>query len=155
MKVIDVVFEDFVNYKKPSMVIEFPYCTFKCNHECGKNVCQNYQLKDSEVLELEPDDLISEYSKDPVTEAVVMQGLEPFDSMDDVIAFIDRFRDSFNDDIVIYTGYNEDEIDVSSLKKYKNITVKYGRYIPGQTPHFDKELGVMLYSDNQYSKRIS
>ena len=152
---IDVVFEDFVNYKKPSMVIEFPYCTFKCNHECGKNICQNYQLKDSEVLELEPDDLISEYSKDPVTEAVVMQGLEPFDSMDDVIAFIDRFRDSFNDDIVIYTGYNEDEIDVSSLKKYKNIIVKYGRYIPGKTPHFDKELGVMLYSDNQYSKRIS
>lgn len=155
MKVIDVVFEDFVNYKKPSMVIEFPYCTFKCNHECGKNICQNYQLKDSEVLELEPDDLISEYSKDPVTEAVVMQGLEPFDSMDDVIAFVDRFRDSFNDDIVIYTGYNEDEIDVSSLKKYKNIIVKYGRYIPGKTPHFDKELGVMLYSDNQYSKRIS
>lgn len=152
---IDVVFEDFVNYKKPSMVIEFPYCTFKCNHECGKNICQNYQLKDSEVLELEPDDLISEYSKDPVTEAVVMQGLEPFDSMDDVIAFVDRFRDSFNDDIVIYTGYNEDEIDVSSLKKYKNIIVKYGRYIPGKTPHFDKELGVMLYSDNQYSKRIS
>lgn len=155
MKVIDVVFEDFVNYKKPSMVIEFPYCTFKCNHECGKNICQNYQLKDSEVLELEPDDLISEYSKDPVTEAVVMQGLEPFDSMDDVIAFVDRFRDSFNDDIVIYTGYNEDEIDVSSLKKYKNIIVKYGRYIPRQTPHFDKGLGVMLYSDNQYSKRIS
>ena len=152
---IDVVFEDFVNYKKPSMVIEFPYCTFKCNHECGKNVCQNYQLKDSEVLELEPDDLISEYSKDPVTEAVVMQGLEPFDSMDDVIIFIDRFRGSFDDDIVIYTGYNENEIDVSSLKKYKNIIVKYGRYIPGKTPHFDKELGVMLYSDNQYSKRIS
>ena len=23
--------EDFINYKKPSMVIEFPYCNFKCD----------------------------------------------------------------------------------------------------------------------------
>jgi len=27
--------EDFVNYKKPSMTIMMPYCTFKCDKEYG------------------------------------------------------------------------------------------------------------------------
>ena len=36
-----------------------------------------------------------------------------------------------------------------------NIVIKYGRYIPGQTPHYDEVLGVKLASDNQYAERIS
>ena len=33
--------EDFTNYKKPSMYIAFPSCTFKCEGECGQKICQN------------------------------------------------------------------------------------------------------------------
>ena len=39
-----IISEDFVNYKKPSLVIEFPYCDFKCEKECGELVCQNNTL---------------------------------------------------------------------------------------------------------------
>jgi hypothetical protein len=40
------------------------------------------------------------------------------------------------------------------LWDYKNIIIKYGRYIPNQTPHYDEVLGVYLASDNQYAVRI-
>ena len=62
-----------------------------------------------------------------------------------------------NDDIIIYTGYDKNEIEdqIMILKKYKNIIVKFGRYVPGQQAHFDKVLGVELASDNQYAEKIS
>ena len=67
-----------------------------------------------------------------------------------------------DDDIVIYTGYEEDnDIVQKCLKiiwKYidvKNIIVKYGRFIPDQKPHYDEVLGVNLASDNQYAKRYN
>ena len=41
MKLKGIIFEDFINYKKPSMILEFPYCDFKCDKECGEQVCQN------------------------------------------------------------------------------------------------------------------
>ena len=44
MIVKGIIDEDFINYKKPSMVIEFPYCSFKCDKECGQPVCQNSSL---------------------------------------------------------------------------------------------------------------
>ena len=40
-----IIDEDFVNYKKPAMVIEFPYCDFKCDKEYGKPICQNNSLE--------------------------------------------------------------------------------------------------------------
>lgn len=41
------------------------------------------------------------------------------------------------------------------LKKYKNIIVKFGRYIPNQKKHFDPVLGVELASDNQHAEKLS
>lgn len=41
------------------------------------------------------------------------------------------------------------------LSEYKNIVVKFGRYIPGQEKHYDEVLGVYLASDNQYAEKIS
>lgn len=53
---------------------------------------------------------------------------------------------------MIYTGYTEHELE-SKIKylqrNFKNIILKTGRYIPGQEPHRDEVLGVMLASDNQ------
>lgn len=34
-----LVEEDFINYKKPSMFLIFPYCSFKCDEECGRDIC--------------------------------------------------------------------------------------------------------------------
>ena len=87
-----------------------------------------------------------------------MQGLEPMDSFEDLIHIIVRLRLHFGriEDIVIYTGYTEEELEKSGylnvLRHYKNIIVKFGRYISNQEKHFDEVLGVMLASDNQYAR---
>lgn len=150
--------EDFVNYKKPSMVIEFPYCNFKCDKECGQPVCQNSSLVKEPNIEISYDNLLIRYLNNPITEAIVLQGLEPLDSFSDVINLILWFRKKYNclDDIVIYTGYTEEEIEwiLQYIKNYKNIIIKFGRFIPNQKPHFDEILGVKLSSDNQYAKKI-
>ena len=152
-----IIFEDFVNYKKVSMTLEFPKCYFKCNTPYGKPICQNTPLVAAPNLDVDPDALIEKYWKNPITEAVVMQGLEPFDTYDDLKRFINKFRTVTKDDIVIYTGYNKEEIadKISELSQYPNIIIKFGRYVPNQEPHYDEVLGVKLASDNQYAERIS
>ena len=86
-----------------------------------------------------------------------MQGLEPFDSWSDLKEFVKKLREYNNDDIVIYTGYNKDEVIkyIKELSVYPNIIVKFGRYIPNQEKHYDDVLGVYLASNNQYAERIS
>lgn len=159
MKVKGLIDEDFVNYKKPAMVIEFPYCTFKCDKECGQSVCQNSALAHEPNITINYDELLTRYINNPITKAIVMQGLEPFDSFSDVMNLILWLRVKYKclDDIVIYTGYNKEEISwlIEYIKQYKNIIIKYGRYIPNQNPHFDSVLGVKLSSDNQYAEKIS
>ena len=153
MKIKGLISEDFVNYKKPAMTIMFPYCTFKC----GTEYCQNSPLSKAKDIEIDITDIVIRYLNNPITESVVMQGLEPFDSWDDLIEFVKQLRESTDDDIVIYTGYNKEEIadKITLLSKYKNIVIKYGRYIPRQEKHYDEVLGVYLASSNQYAERIS
>ena len=153
MKIKGLITEDFVNYKKASMTIIFPYCTFKC----GKDYCQNSSLAKTPIIEISIDDLVNRYINNPITEAVVMQGLEPFDSWNDLKEFVQKLREYNNDDIVIYTGYNKDEVIeyIKELSMYPNIIVKFGRYIPNQEKHYDDVLGVHLASNNQYAERIS
>ena len=153
MKIKGLISEDFVNYKKPAMTIMFPYCTFKC----GTEYCQNSPLSKAEDIEIDIINIVIRYLNNPITESVVMQGLEPFDSWYDLIGFVKQLRESCDDDIVIYTGYYKEEIadKISLLSKYKNIIIKYGRYIPDQKKHYDEVLGVYLASENQYAERIS
>ena len=151
--------EDFINYKKPSMVIEFPYCNFKCDKECGQPVCQNSSLVKEPNIDIPCEDIIIRYINNPITEAIVFQGLEPFDSFGEMNNFLLWFQHQYysQDDIVIYTGYNENEIskEINALKEiFSNIIIKFGRYIPNQKSHFDPVLGVNLASDNQYAKKI-
>ena len=158
MIVKDILDEDFVNYKKPSMMIAFPHCSFKCDKDCGRAVCQNSPLVNEPNIDISYDDICKRYLNNPITESIVFQGLEPIDSISDVINLIMWFRIKYYclDDIVIYTGFNKDEIDwvIDKLKWMGNIIIKYGRYIPDQKPHYDEVLGVNLASDNQYAERL-
>lgn len=153
-----VIFEDFINYKKPSMVLQFPRCTFKCDKECGKPVCQNSTLAKEPDIEVNILSLLKRYIENPITKAIVFQGLEPFDSYADVACVIGSLRNYYNvdDDIVIYTGYKKEEIQtqIDALQRFKNIIVKYGRFIPDQEQHYDEVLGVNLASPNQYAEYI-
>lgn len=154
MKIKGLISEDFVNYKKPAMTIMFPHCN---GFKCGAEYCQNSPLSKAEDIEMDIADIVIRYLNNPITESVVMQGLEPFDSWDDLIEFAKQLRESTDDDIVIYTGYYKEEIadKIALLSKYKNIIIKYGRYIPNQEKHYDEVLGVSLASENQYAERIS
>lgn len=147
--------EDFTNYKKPSMFVAFPRCNWKCEKECGKRVCQNGALAAAPDIEVYATSLVGRYLENPITKAVVIGGLEPMDSFSELEDFILTFRLWSNDDVVIYTGYTEEEIKnkIERLKLYSPIVIKFGRYIPDMKPHFDDELGVYLASDNQYAKR--
>lgn len=151
--------EDFLNYRKPSMFIISPSCTFKCDRECGYDVCQNSCLAHAPLISIDTSELIERYRVNDISKAVVWGGLEPFDTFEDLYDFIFQFRNCYGitDDIVIYTGYNSYEIEnqLAQLKQFSNIIIKFGRYIPQQTPVYDEVLGVTLASPNQYGERIS
>ena len=149
--------EDFINYKKPSMFISFSSCTWKCEKECGKKVCQNGTLATTPNINIGVKTIVNKYINNPITKSIVCGGLEPFDTFDDLLQLIAYLRVLTDDDIVIYTGYYKEEIAdrIALLSKYKNMVIKYGRYIPDQKEHYDEVLGVYLASENQYAERIS
>ena len=68
-----------------------------------------------------------------------------------------NIREKTNDDIVIYTGYYASEImdKIIELKQFKNIIIKFGRYFPGDTSHYESLLGVHLASDGQYAVNLN
>ena len=156
MIVKGIIVEDFVNYKKPCMTIEFPYCDFKCDKENGSQYCQNFALQYEDNIELSYDKIVKLYVDNTITKAIVMQGLEPFYNKTVLYELIYSFREYTSDTIIIYTGYTEEELksELDILKSYGNIIVKFGRYRPHEESHYDDVLGVMLASDNQYAKKI-
>lgn len=149
--------EDFTNYKKPSMFIGFSKCTWKCERECGMRVCQNSALATAKTLGIDVNKLVNAYLNNPITKSIVCGGLEPFDTMDDLEKLVVALRNNTDDDIVIYTGYKEEEIEdkVNWLSQFPNIIIKFGRFVPNQKQHYDDVLGIKLASDNQYAKKIS
>jgi len=157
MLIKDLIDEDIVNYKKTSMFIAFPNCTFKCEKECGIKCCQNSELALQQNISVDITTIVDRYITNPLTQAIVLGGLEPLDSWEDVIQLIHEFRKYSEDDIVIYTGYKEEEIQekVNYLKQCKNIIIKFGRFVPNKPHIFDPILGVNLASDNQYARKVS
>ena len=148
---------DLINYKEPCLTIEMPKCSFKCDKECGTQVCQNSTLVAAPDIELSIDKIIQYFEDNLITKAICFQGLEPFDTFNDMLSFIQNFRKNHNDKIIVYTGYNKEEIKdkIILLKNFKNIIIKFGRFIPNQKYRFDEVLGVELSSDNQYAEVIS
>lgn len=158
MQIKGITDEDFANYKKPSMFIAFPHCTFKCEKDAGVCCCQNSALAQSPDIEISVEEIVNRYINNPITSAIVMGGLEPFESKSDLISLIKTFREKTLDDIIIFTGFTETEyrafecaLQLEQIAQ-TNLIIKFGRYIPNQEPHFDEILGVNLASDNQYAK---
>ena len=151
--------EDFVNYKVPALFISTATCSFKCDKECGRPICQNSDLAKEDSIFTNDDYLIRRYMNNRISKAIVFGGLEPFDQWRELFQFLQKLRNQYGctDPVVIYTGYTEEEIDgcVAFLRSMPNIIVKFGRFVPMQQPHFDPILGVNLASDNQYAKQIS
>ena len=84
--------------------------------------------------------------------------MEPFLQFEEILSLLSVFRNNKCDaPFVIYTGYYPEEIvsRLEQLASYQNVIVKFGRFVPGDKPHFDPVLGVELASNNQYAKQIS
>lgn len=148
---------DFVNYKEPVLTLEFPTCDFKCDRLNGCRVCQNSALAVEPDIEISLNTIWKLYKENPLTKGFCLQGLEPFDSELELLDFVEfiRYGQNCSDPIIIYTGYNKNEIkSIDLLQKYGNIIIKYGRYVMGQQPHYDEILGVNLASNNQYAEII-
>lgn len=167
MKIKNLIDEDFVNYSKPSMFIGTSNCSFKCDKECGKPVCQNSELAKAPNIEIDPTDLVHRFYNNPITEAVTIGGLEPFDTFDDLLLLIFLFQmGAFIEyksypDIVIYTGYYPEEIkdkikelQEAVVPELMKVIIKFGRFIPDKPHRYDELLGVELSSNNQYAKRL-
>ena len=137
------------------MFLGFPRCSFKCDIENGKQVCQNSALATSPDINVPLDEIIERYINNPITEAIVIGGLEPFDTFEQLYEFVKAFREVADDDIVVYTGYYEDEIEdmVDKIASF-HIIIKFGRFIEGQTKHYDTVLGIELASENQYAEEF-
>jgi hypothetical protein len=152
--------EDNVNYRKIAMFLAFPSCTFKCDRECGRKVCQNSSLAKEPGIEVSIISIIERYLDNPISKALVIGGLEPLDSPRELYFLMIHLREYTNDDIVIYTGYTEEEPPVQRLyaimKQYQidNVYIKFGRFIPDCKSHYDDVLGVRLASPNQYGKKV-
>ena len=150
--------EDYSSYREVSMLIAFPKCSFKCCTDLNRSVsmCQNSPIARLPSIDISANDIYDRYQRNVITHSIVCGGLEPIDSLADLATLIATFREhGCNDLFIVYTGYNEDEFDISWLASFPNIIIKYGRYIPAQTSHYDELLGVTLASPNQFAKKIS
>ena len=67
MKITGLIEEDFVNYKVPSLFIGTSKCSFKCDKECGENICQNSYLANAPVFEIDDAKLIKRYLNNDIT----------------------------------------------------------------------------------------
>ena len=131
--------ERFQDYILPSFFIASCFCDYKCCKEqgVGVEVCQNAPLSQIPIQDVPDEDIFAN---------------------DEIQNLIQVFRSNGCDDtFVIYTGYYEPEIprQIEELKKFRNIVIKFGRYIDKGQPVYDKVLGVTLASNNQHAEKIS
>lgn len=156
----DIVDENFQDYRKASMFIATVRCDFKCLKELGLacEICQNSKVSLMPTKKIFISEVFRRYMNNPLTSAVVIGGLEPMLQFEEILDLVSYFRNhNCNDEFVIYTGYYPEEIakKVQLLKRFKNIIIKYGRFIPNSSSIFDNVLGVALNSENQHAVKIS
>lgn len=160
MRIKGFIDEDFINYQKPSAFISTAICDWKCckDYDMDLSICQNSGMANQKTVDIDDSVIYNHYVQNPITKAIVLGGLERMLQFKEVYSLIRYFREhGCNDPFVIYTGYNKNELhwELDQLRAFRNIIVKFGRYVPGQKKHFDKVLGVELASNNQYAEVIS
>ena len=162
MKLVNLIEEDFVNYRKPGMFLGFPYCSGKCNTP-GCIVCQNEELRhvpERDLIDISAEEILNRYAKNPIPKCLIFGGLEPFDSFNDMCNIIHAYSEHEPSmqkgypEVIIYTGFYPHEIAIplNRLTKYSvDLIVKFGRFIPNRPSYYDQILGVKLASDNQFA----
>lgn len=156
-----IVDEDFVQYKEPCMYIATAFCNGKCCKEANipLSVCINDAWRETATITMADETIIERFISNDITKAICFAGLEPFEQFEEVLELIRKLRAQYHcdDTVIIYTGYYKEEIveQIEALKEFKNIIIKFGRFVPNGKKRFDDMLGIWLASDNQYAERIS
>jgi len=153
MRLKQIIDESFGDFKQCSMLLVADKCTFKCEG------CQNKHLMLLETQEFPDEEILERFLNNPISEAIVIGGLEPFEQLSEVVHFISKATEmKLSVPIVVYTGFDMEDYDLywsgfePAAKSYDGpVIVKFGRYIQGSKPYFNKDLGVTLISDNQYT----
>lgn len=159
IKVKEINYETFQDYKKASLLIAMTKCDWKCLKEkkLDYSLCQNCVLAQQKSKTISLEKLYNDYKSNPITKAIIFGGLEPFLQFEEMYSCIKYFRkQGCEDDVVIYTGYYPEELEaqIFFLKKLGNIIIKFGRFDPDGKEKYDSLLGVNLASENQYGKKI-
>lgn len=159
MRIKDLMDENFQDYKRTSMFICTAFCDGKCYKELGLDcsICQNSKILSQPIFDLPDEKIVQRYINNPITKAIIIGGLEPFEQFQEMLGLISEFRKSTQDPIIIYTGYYKNEIEdqIDVLKTFPNIIVKFGRYIPNKEPKYDPILEITLANPEQYAEKIS
>jgi hypothetical protein len=80
------------DFKQIGTLIIFPNCNFKCDHDCGRHICQNSHLAKEPVMEFPIAKIIKRHLESDFSTALICGGLEPLDSINDLYALIKEFR---------------------------------------------------------------
>ena len=92
MKLKGIIDYDIVNYKYPVLTLEFPYCDFKCDKLNKCKVCHNSILISEPDIEISFAKIWEIYEQNPLTKGFCCQGLEPLDSIHEVLDLIYYIR---------------------------------------------------------------
>lgn len=147
------------HYYKNGLLIATVNCDWKCLKESNLSldVCQNSHTNKMKTKTIEVSKLVCMFEENLMSDCVIFAGLEPMLQIEEIVKFIEVFRVSNDSDVIIYTGYYKKEIEdtVNRLKKYDNIIIKFGRFIPNVDSVYDNVLKIKLVSGNQYAEKIS
>lgn len=156
-RLLDVKTDNITDYKKTSLLLVFPFCSGKCGEEC-----QNKHLMGTTPTGYKNTDIINLYIDLPSHGAVVFAGLEPWDSFSEMKQLVKDFVSQYKAiDIVIYTGYEYNEIEnqiqelvdcfkANVANSDDNLIIKYGMYDVNKKEYWKSNiLGVNLATTNQ------
>jgi pyruvate-formate lyase-activating enzyme len=133
-------------------------CDWKCLKEQNLplSTCQNSHTCDIGNKEIELKELVARFNDNVLSECVIWAGLEPMLQFEEMLCFINEFRKTNNEEVIIFTGYYPEELKwhIEKLKSFSNLIIKFGRYIKNSKPIRDNLLKIELVSENQFSKRI-
>ncbi len=147
-----IIDETFGDYKEASMLLVTPNCGWKCEG------CQNTHLELLPTKEYSNSNIVERFTKNPLTSAIIIGGLEPMDDTESLSSFLSFIIAKRLDImIVVYTGYTIEELQddiykseiLYLLEAHENSILKYGRYIPNDEGYFNEDLGIHLASKNQ------
>jgi organic radical activating enzyme len=123
IEIKDILDEDFQDYKDTSIFIAMSRCNWKCcvEQNLDISICQNSELANQKNINISVEEIFNRYISNPITNSIVIGGLEPFLQFEDTLKLIKYFRiNKCKDTFVIYTGYYENEISdqIKILKQY-------------------------------------